>query len=434
MTAATARRLTIAIVVLVALVAAWNAARYPPGLGYDADDQVYYMDGIRGGGLPDAEGAYYTPPGFYSVAAVATELGELVGLGQPLRVTLVLNAALAVGSLLLLLLLVRELWPGRAVLHLLAVGFAAGSVILLRTAAMFHPETLSLFLSTLALLLAARLVVRRDYRLRTALLLGVALGASQLVRAWALWTFAVVLLTLLVTWFVEAADRRRVAAAAAATCAAVALVAGPWYAYQASRYTNPIFDRPQVDRPRWERRPASFYVDPGLPEVITRPHRPSHNNRFWPTLYAEAWGDYAGTFAWEGHKEPPSGGTLRDLVTQSVVMVVPTALAVAGWLALLVDGLRRPHASRGRLLVGLLPLAGIAGMLYFTVSYPTPDGDVIKATYMLTTLPAWAAAFAVAAERVARGRLALPFALLFVLAALAGIRFTVYGTPLGGLL
>ena len=25
-------------------------------------------------------------------------------------------------------------------------------------------------------------------------------------------------------------------------------------------------------------------------------------------------------------------------------------------------------------------------MLYFTVSYPTPDGDVIKATYMLTAV------------------------------------------------
>ena len=45
-------------------------------------------------------------------------------------------------------------------------------------------------------------------------------------------------------------------------------------------------------------------------------------------------------------------------------------------------------------------------MLYFTVSYPTPDGDVIKATYMLTTMPAWALAFGFATERLVRGRFA----------------------------
>ena len=50
-----------------------------------------------------------------------------------------------------------------------------------------------------------------------------------------------------------------------------------------------------------------------------------------------------------------------------------------------------------RLLVSLLPLAGLAGYLYFTVSYPTPDGDVLKPTYMLTTLGAWALCFGYAA-------------------------------------
>ena len=44
-------------------------------------------------------------------------------------------------------------------------------------------------------------------------------------------------------------------------------------------------------------------------------------------------------------------------------------------------------------------------MLYFTVSYPTADGDVIKATYMLTTLPAWALTFGYATEWAIRRRL-----------------------------
>jgi len=73
-------------------------------------------------------------------------------------------------------------------------------------------------------------------------------------------------------------------------------------------------------------------------------------------------------------------------------------------------------------------------MLYFTVSYPTPDGDVIKATYMLTTLPAWALAFGYATERAVRGRAGVVLVVLLAAAALVSLRFSIYGNPLGGLL
>jgi hypothetical protein len=315
-----------------------------------------------------------------------------------------------------------------------ALGFLVASALGLKAAAMFHPETLDLFLSTLALLLAARMIVRDDYRLWPALALGATLGAGQLVRAFSLWTFAVVLLALGAAALGDPARRRAIALAVAAVLAATAVVAGPWYAHQAGKYSNPIFDRPTVAKPLWERRPAAFYVDPGLPDVVTRPFRPSFENRFWPQLYAEWWGDWFGVFAWEAVKGDPNDAVRRELTVQSLAGLLPTALAVAGWLALLAAGLHRARASPALLLVALLPLAGIAGMLYFTVSYPTPDGDVIKATYMLTTLPAWALAFGYAAERAARGRLAWVLVPVLVLAGLASLRFAVYGSPLGGVL
>jgi hypothetical protein len=64
---------------------------------------------------------------------------------------------------------------------------------------------------------------------------------------------------------------------------------------------------------------------------------------------------------------------------------------------LLARSLRRRLAQQ--LLVALLPLAGIAGYLYFTVSYPVPDGDVLKPTYMLSTLGAWALCFGWCVDR-----------------------------------
>jgi hypothetical protein len=433
--AARSRALTVALLAALASIAVWNALHYPPGLGYDAIDHIAYAQGIRDGeGFPDGIGEYYTPPGFYAVAAGAMAAGDAFGLGDPRRVAQLLNAALAFGTALLLLALARELWPGRHVLHVAALGFFACSGVVLKAAAMFHPETLDLFLSTLALLLAAQMIVRDDYRPARAASLGVALGAGQLVRAFSLWTFAVVLLALAGAALVDPVRRRRILAAAAIALAATAAVAGPWYAYQSRTYTNPVFDRPQVAKPLWERRPVGFYVDPGLPELVTSPYRPSFQNRFWPTIYAEGWGDYFGVFAWRSGEGDPGAAARRELTAQSLAGLVPTLLAALGWLFLLARSARRLRTSPALLLVALLPLAGIAGMLYFTVSYPTPDGDVIKATYMLTTVPAWALAFGLATEYVARTRFALVLGLILAAAALVGLRFAVFGSPLGGLL
>ena len=206
--------------------------------------------------------------------------------------------------------------------------------------------------------------------------------------------------------------------------------------YQSRPYTNPVFDRPQVAKPLWERRPVEFYVDPGLPELITRPYRPSFENRFWPTLYAEGWGDYFGVFAWQSGKGDPRPrcAPRADRCRASPGCCRPR-LAVVGWLWLLGRSLRRLRSAPELLLVALLPLAGIAGMLYFTVSYPTPDGDVIKATYMLTTLPAWALAFGFATERAVRGRVRrCSSAPCSSPPRSSSLRFAVYGSPLGGLL
>ena len=403
----------------MAVVALLNAGAYPPGGGFDAHHHIEYAELVRELRTPSPEtrSEYYTPPLFYAVAAGAMWLGESVGLGEPKRLVQVLNAALAVATALVVLALARLLWPDRPVLHAAAVGFYALLPVVLKAAAMFHPETLSTFLAAVAIYLAVRMLVRRDLRVRTALALGVVLGAGQLVRAFGLWTFAVVLLALGFAALVRWAPPRRLAVSALVVVLATAIVAGPWYARQALRQGNPVFDQPQPEEPLWERRPLAFYVDPGLPQLFSRPWRPSYTNLAVPQTYTELWGDWYGAFAWNSTfaDSPPERERIH-LRVQQVVGLVPTALAVGGWLALWTFALRRrrPDVS----LVALLPLAGIAGYLYFTVSYPTRDGDVLKASYMLTTAPCWALAFGYAVERLAARR-ALAVALAAVLGAAA---------------
>ena len=286
----------------------------------------------------------------------------------------------------MLWLLARELFPGRRWLQVAALGFFCFLPVVLRVGAMFHPEPLSLLLSSVALLLAARILGRRDYRLTSTLACGVVLGLGQLVRAFSLWTFAAVVIAFLVA--------RVPWRALAVVVLATAVVASPWYIRQAVKYGNPVFDRPAPSKPIYERRPARFYAGLGLPAVFTDPTRPHFVNEAVPTTYSEVWGDYFGV--WRGNRERQSFLAARR---------VPARLPVA-----------------------LLPGLGILGYLYFTVSYPTPDGDVLKASYMLTTAPGWALGFGLACDRIAaRGRgWALVLAVFLVALAVLSLPFLLY--------
>jgi hypothetical protein len=391
-----------ALIAALALVAGWNAYKYPSGSGYDVREHQEYADLlIHHGEIPGAgkRSEYYTPPGFYALAGVATLIGEHVHSGDPHKLGQVLNWLVLLLTAGVLWLLARELFPGRVWTQLGALAFFCFLPVVLRVGAMFHPEPLSMLLTAVALLLAARMLRGRDYRWQLAVATGVALGLGQLVRAFSLWTFAAVV----IAFAVARAWRPLVVVVLAA-----GIVAAPWYIRQAIKYGDPVFDRPTRHEALWDRRPARFYVGLGLPEVFTDPFRPNFLNEAIPTTYSEVWGDYFGV--WRGDRE-----------LQSFLGLLPALLAVGGWLLFLARSLRSPP----RLAVALLPGLGLLGYLYFTVSYPTPDGDVLKASYMLTTAPAWALAFGYALDRLP-GRLRLATAAILAASALAALPFLLY--------
>ena len=120
-------------------------------------------------------------------------------------------------------------------------------------------------------------------------------------------------------------------------------------------------------------------------------------------------------------REPAEVEARASCSCSRCVGLLPTLVAVVGWLLLLAASLRSPP----RLALALLPLLGIAGYLYFTVSYPTPDGDVLKGTYMLTTVVGWAFGFGYALDRL-RGNWFTLVATLLVLCALVELPFLFY--------
>ena len=173
----------------------------------------------------------------------------------------------------------------------------------------------------------------------------------------------------------------------------------------------------------WSRRPIGFFVRTGLPEVITSPYRPSFSREFLPIAFTEVWGDYFGVWRWFPDHGPPSASVRRELVSMSIIGLPFTLVAITGWLALLGLAVRHPGRSPERMLVALLPLAALAGVVYFSTAYPTPDGDTVKGSFMLTAVPAWAASFGFAFDelsaRYARLRPFLAGALLLLAAVAA---------------
>src|SRR6266508_3550500 len=326
--------LAAALIAAFALVAGWNAYKYPSGGGYDVRQHREYADLlIHHGEIPGAgtRSEYYTPPGFYALAGAATVIGEHVHLGDPHKLGQVLNWLVLLATAGMLWLLARELFPGRMWLQLSALAFFCFLPVVLRVGAMFHPEPLSMLLAAVALLFAARMLGRPDHRWQLAVAVGVALGLGQLVRAFSLWTFAAVVLA-----FVVARAWRPLAV----LVIAAAVLASPWYVRQAIKYGDPVFDRPTPGEAIWERRPARFYFGLGLPEVFTQPMRPHFVNEAIPTTYSEVWGDYFGV--WQGSRE-----------RQSFLGLLPTLLALAGWIVLLIRSWRVPAR---------LPVAGRPGL------------------------------------------------------------------------
>lgn len=433
------------ILAAAAAIAIANVVTAPENLGYDALAHRTYADLLVHHGHipgPAESDEFHTPPGFYAVAGAAEAAAAWLGAAHPWQVARGLNVVWLLGSALLTLLIARELFPQNRLLQLGSLAFASFVPVTLKLAAMFHPETLSLFASTLAIYLAVRMFVRRSFGWRTALAVGLALGAAQLVRGFNLWLVPIVLAGFVAAAMGGGLAPRRAASAAAVVLATAACVAGPWYVRQAVEYSNPVaFNRAAPDEALWSRRPGSFYTGLGLPQSITNPVRPEFTNKLIPTLYSDVWGDYFGYFAWtttaSGVTPVPLESTVkRELEAQNVLGFLPTLLAIGGVLGLLVESLRRGRrfASPGLLVVALLPVVGLLGFLVFTVAYPSGDGDVIKAAYVLTTVPGWAIGFGHALSRLSRFRpVAVAVGAACAAALLSDLVFLLHRGPLGPL-
>lgn len=416
---------------LMLFVGVWNAARYPIMLGYDAQEHITYADGlIHNGRTPTVAqgGEYYAPPGYYAIAGAATWVGGKIGLAEPHQAAQYLNVVFVLLTGALLLILARMVFPGRPGVWVSALGFFAFLPVVAKTAAMFHPETLNMLMSTAAVTLATWMLLRRRFALRWLCLLGLTLGAGQLVRASSLFTLAAVALALLAALATPSFRRHMPLRRIGLAVAAVALIAVPWYARQIITHKT----QPGLSISSFRFSPAQPGGPPffalSLDDVFNRPVRPFYKNEALPETYTEIWGDWMGAFSWSGYSAGPSPEALKVMQDQSWIGVLPTILAITGLLGLWVLAARRRLERIPLMPLLLLPVIAVGVYLWRAYVLPSVDGDLTKASYLLTTVPAWALGFGFVVDRLSRRRLlALGIAAALVAFGCLELRFILYG-------
>ena len=403
-----------------------NALVFPAIAGVDASEHLRYARDLVFEHRLGTSASYYAPPGWYAIAGELLRLGDFLDLASVEQPVQLLSAGAAVASAILLLGVVRHAFPARPWLRIWALAAFCTAPVVFRLAAMPHPQALVLLLTTVALFLLVRLLGSGRWGVVSGLLLGLALGAAQLVRSVGLWIYAVAALALVVAIVVAHRDRRRrVAATACVALVLGALLPLPWYVYLQVEYGDPLFGgRPEIRQgappaarsfrtlatasaePRASRASLTFFTATGLPESITHPYRGVREPAFLPVVLADTWGDYYGQWRWgipDATLDPPNRRRLMQQVLVGLPLTFVTAIGLVALVALVA---RSPRRRVAQLPIAALPLVGLASLVLYAWRYPSPDGDTVKALFLLPAAPAFAVAFGFAVD-VARPHLPL---------------------------
>ena len=430
---------------LVAYVGAWNANHYPTALGYDATEHMTYAHNLlHNHQLPSAatHGEYNTPPAYYFLAGLAASAGHRFfgwheadgdrSIEPSYRGAQYLNVVFELLTALCILWLALRIAPRSPGVWAGAVGFFALLPVVSKTAAMFHPENLNMLTSAAAVAAATDLLITRKFRrwVIAVLIAGIVIG--MLTRTSAMFTVFAIAIGFAVVGLSSDVRSRLPWGRIAVVAAIVALFAVSWIGRQVLFQHQQPFGNgggalAAALHPGSQGDPAarSHFFGLTVADVFRTPFRPTGRGEALAQNFMDTWGDWYGSFAWSSYSNAPWQPALVLLKDQMWIGVLPSIAALLGLFVLLAAAIRR----RALLPLALLAPIAIAGYLYRSYVVMSPDADVLKPTYILTTTPAWAIGFGlVVAWLGARGKL-MRYGIvgLLLIFAVIELRFTMYG-------
>jgi hypothetical protein len=300
------------------------------------------------------------------------------------------------GLVLVSALLAHEIWPEDRWAPPLAALGASLLPFAFRLGVVFHPDPLFAFFASSAVLVCVR-ASRRGWTIRAGAATGLLLGLSALIRQSAPVAMVSIALVALIL------GRRRSLRYFAAGAAVIAIVAGPWWGYQANRYGNPIQSNLGRTSILLDHEPLSFFVD--VPTaVVTNPWSLLERNLLFPKFHVGIWSDWTAVAQFGGS----SGSNAKALASsQSVLGFGGDLLVLAGLFALglpaVVRLARGPSADaeqRGLAAVAVFFTVAWIAFLVMILRFPQRDGDPVSPHYLLFLVPPAAALGLAAARRL----------------------------------
>jgi hypothetical protein len=426
---------------VIAYVGGWNAAKYPIALGYDYNSTAIYMHVVLSDHRIPTQSETLEgrqPPVYYIVGGLAARAGHRLFHWEEAKTTAggvpensyrgaqILNVVFVLLTALLLLSLARTVAPRSPPVWAAALAFFAFLPVVAKTEAMIHPEPLNMLLSTTAVWLATNIVRRPSLSRRLLILLVAVLAVGLATRASIIFTAAAIAVALAVR-YARHLHPRRLARHAVPLALVVVLVGAVGYWILAGQHSGSLVALGNIGAHASGSRRAFFRIPIKL--MFSGPFRTHYVNSAIGETYTEIWGDWIGAFAWSTYQGSPTGTILAVLKDQSWIGFIPTLLAVAGYVALLLTAITR---RRDLLALALVPPIAMAGYLLRSYQDFSPDGDLLKASYVLTTAPIWALGFGVAFDRLGRFKLVrLGLTATLMVFAVMELRFMMYGVRVG---
>ena len=398
-----------------------NAVIHDPRIGYDALDHLEYIKAFSDFQLvtPEQSREFFSPPLPYALPALVLGFTglKIFWIG---KIAQLLNFFLSLGATYFLIKLCREIFRKKSLpFHTLL--FLGILPVYYKTFSQVRGETYLVFFALLSVYYLLKMVIHRDYTVRTLVLLGMSMSLCALSRQWGIFLFPGIFLLLAIHWIRFPRRRKQTALSLIFVLLIVLIFSGWFYASLQIRYGSVrAFNRGGRPQFAFRNQSLDFYTELKIPELFTVPVRPHFPNHFFPIFYSEIWGDYWGYFTLYGYdsssseyingyyiqeyiEEPQEGERITTnyqeiqnyLGRVNLVSLLPSLLALGAMIWTVLDLLpgrqevwrfSANQESRGFLLFSIW--AVMVGYMWFLIMYPNlGKGDTIKATYALHVFP-----------------------------------------------
>lgn len=408
------------ILIVILVLCFVNALLHNPYVGYDAGDVVAYIESLAQARLPEVEDSdeFFAPPLPFVIPALFNGVFNL-SLFLTLKLAQVINVFLALGSALVVVRISDRTLRANHPYQNLTLITLLTLPVWYKSHAHIRAEPYVVFFILLYIEQLIDLWKNRVSPHRFSLFSGGLFGAALLSRQWAILILPAVFL--FAAFLLKTQNERRIQLLKAFTLSGIIafLVSGWFYISLLVRFGSlTAFNREPTDHFSLKSKAQSFYIGLGNGLLFSDPVRDSFDNQLIPIFYSETWGDYWQYYLVNGRdmrtEDPIQGDRLykalqedplptwintnRDEIAPylgrvNLISLLPTTFALIcfGWgLLISIKCISNPTHYPDLLHIPLFTtiiLSTLIGYLWFLIQYPSPDGDTIKASYVLQIFP-----------------------------------------------